>query len=123
MRFWIAIPLVACTACSNHLAGIDGAGDPTLCKAQLETMLDRACAMPTDCVLVESEDCCGPVELGIRAGTEGSFPTAEHQFEACLACPPLGCNHAPLSEDGRAPSGGQTIVATCFANRCRSVVQ
>jgi hypothetical protein len=122
MRFVMLLAVVACGS-THHAAPPDGPGDPAVCKAQLEADLDRSCAAPSDCTLVESADCCGPVELGIRAGTEGTFPAAEQQFVACLACPPLGCDHAPLAEDGTRPSAGQAIVATCIANRCKSVVQ
>jgi hypothetical protein len=101
----------------------DGPGDPATCKAALESMLDRTCTAPADCVLVESEDCCGPVELAVRAGTQAGFPSAEQQFQACLACPPAGCNHPPFSEDGAVARPGQTIVATCVASRCKSIVQ
>lgn len=93
------------------------------CKADLEMKLDRSCRVPSDCVLVNSADCCGPVVLAVRAGTESSFATAEATYEACLACPPSGCAHAPVAEDGQTPGAGQTIAAACLVDACQSIVQ
>jgi hypothetical protein len=61
--------------------------------------------------------------IAVHAGTEGGYPAVETAYQACLACPPLGCQHADLAEDGNPAGAGQTIVATCVANRCTSVVQ
>ena len=114
--------LVALFGCSStHSSSVDAPPiDDRVCKSELEAALDRRCAVPADCVIVESADCCGPVMLAIRAGTESMFPALEHQYEVCLACPPLGCAHAPQDEAGHT---GQTIVADCVASRCVSVVR
>jgi hypothetical protein len=123
---WLILLAVACS--STHHASIDapvdGPGDPVACKAELEAQLDRQCGSDADCVLVESEDCCGPIMLGIHAGTEGAFPPKEQAFEACLACPPLGCAHAPEDEMGHPSFGSDTsIAAICSTGRCTSMVQ
>ena len=97
--------------------------DDAICKANLEASLDRACTVPADCVVVESTDCCGPVMLAIDAATESQFAAIEQSYVACLACPPLGCNHAPQDEAGRTPQAGQSIVADCVVNRCVATVQ
>jgi hypothetical protein len=97
--------------------------DPAVCKANLESSIDRSCTQASDCVLVSSADCCGTIMLAVHAGTQAMFPTIEQTYEACLACPPLGCAHQDQAEDGSVPQSGQAIVATCTANRCVSVVQ
>lgn len=121
MRMLLLVTVLGCG--SRGQATIDAKTEPEVCKAERDADLDRTCSVPADCVLVESEDCCGPVMIAVKAGTESGFPTVESAFDACLACPPLGCAHQPLAEDGTAPLSGQTIVATCAANRCTSIVQ
>ena len=120
MRLAIALVLAACGA---KVAPIDGHTDPATCKANLEAQLDRHCMQASDCVLVDSADCCGTIKLGIRAGTQGAFAAEEMQFVTCLACGPRGCDHADEAEDGSVPQAGQMIVATCAAGSCKSVVQ
>ena len=116
--------LVLLIACGSSASGRSDAHETQdQCKADLDGKLDRTCRMPSDCVLVESSDCCGPVELAVRAGTEGSFPAAQATYQACLACQPGGCAHVPLDEDGQAPGAGQSIVATCLLDTCKSVIQ
>ena len=118
----LVVVLVACNGSPGHQP--DAAPlDDAVCKANLEAELDRSCSTPADCVVVESADCCGPVMLAIHAGTEWRFQTSEQRFVACLACPPLGCNHAPLDEAGHTAGAGQAIVADCVAARCVAVVQ
>ena len=122
MRTWFLV--IAITACSSgHTVQQDAPSGPLACKADLESQLDRTCYVTTDCVLVESTDCCGPVELAVRQGTQGSFPAAESAYVACLACQPMGCDHAPMTESGQTAGTGQTIVATCASGRCTSIVQ
>ncbi len=117
---WLVITVVAC---SGSHAAIDAHTDPAVCKANLEASLDRVCGSNGDCVLVQSEDCCGPIYLGIQSGTQYAFPPKERTYEACLACPPLGCAHAPQDESGHTPSGGSAIYPICVSNRCTSMVQ
>jgi hypothetical protein len=120
---WLVLFAVACSN-NNHTAPLDARTDPAVCKADLEASLDRACGSNADCVLVQSEDCCGPIMLGVHAGTEGAFPPKEQAFETCLACPPLGCAHATEDETGQPAIGSNTsIAAICTAGRCTSKVQ
>ena len=116
---WLVIALAAC---SGSHAAIDARTDPAVCKANLEASLDRNCGSDVDCVLVQSEDCCGPIELGIQSGTQYGFPPKEQTYETCLACPPLGCAHQLEDESGQ-PIGGGMIVPICNAGRCTSMVQ
>jgi hypothetical protein len=116
--------LVMLLGCGGSSAAPDAAKtDPSVCKANLEAAIDRSCTVPADCVLVASADCCGRIMLGVRAGTEAAFTNVESTYEACLACPPLGCAHQDQAEDGSVPSMGQAIVATCRTGRCVGVVQ
>jgi hypothetical protein len=117
---WLFLAFVACSG--SHPAAIDAHTDPSVCKADLEMSLDRVCGSDDDCVLVQSEDCCGPIELGIQSGTQSAFPPKEQAYETCLACPPLGCDHALEDESGQ-PALGRSIVPICVANRCTSKVQ
>ncbi|HEX5063257.1 MAG TPA: hypothetical protein VFV99_27965 [Kofleriaceae bacterium] len=122
MRRLLLIAFVGCGDGSSSTVDAPRT-DPAVCKANLESSIDRTCTMASDCVLVASADCCGTIMIAVHAGTQGMFPTVEQTYEACLACPPLGCNHADQAEDGSVPQSGQAIVATCTANRCVSVVQ
>jgi hypothetical protein len=119
------IGLLFAVGCSEHGQGgqlFDA--DPATCAAEFQASLERACQKPNDCVLVDHDDCCGIVKLGIRIGTEPDFPAHEAAFHACHICPPSGCAHADVAEDGMsANSVGQAIVATCVTNRCTSIVQ
>ena len=122
MRRLLLVAIVGCGGGSSSTADAPRT-DPAVCKADLESSIDRTCTMPSDCVLVASADCCGTIMIAVHAGTQAMFPAVEQTYEACLACPPLGCNHADQAEDGSVPQQGQAIVATCTANRCVSVVQ
>lgn len=117
-----ALLAVLC-ACGDGSATPDAKTDPAVCKSNLEAAIDRSCSTPSDCTLVASADCCGTIYLAVRTGTQATFPALEATYEACLACPPLGCQHADQAEDGSVPQAGQSIVATCTAGRCASVVQ
>ena len=118
---WRALLLIA--ACSSKSPEIDAHTDPATCKANLEAALDRSCTTASDCVLVDSADCCGTVKLAVKNGTEDGFPAAEATYVACLACGPRGCFHPDQAEDGATPQSGQSIVALCKMQRCTSVVQ
>lgn len=119
----VALVLGLLIGCGGSASPADAKTDPAVCKMQLEDRIDRTCAAPSDCVLVDSADCCGTIKLAIRSGTQTSFPDAEATYVACLACPPLGCQHADQAEDGMTPGVGQSIVAICDLNRCKSVVR
>ena len=111
-------------ACNgSHAATVDAKTDPAVCKANREAAIDRSCTTATDCVLVDSADCCGTIKIAVHAGTQSGYPAVEQTYETCLACPPLGCQHADQAEDGTTPQQGQSIVATCTAGRCTSIVQ
>lgn len=119
----LLVALIGCTS-THPTSSIDAPPvDDSVCKSNLEAMLDRACSVAGDCVLVESADCCGPVMLAIHAGTESMFAAREHDYEVCLACPPLGCAHATQDEAGHTAGSGQSIVADCVASRCISIVR
>ena len=121
-RALLVVGLLGCTHSSS--ASFDAPPvDDSVCKANLEATLDRSCTLPADCTLVESADCCGPIMLGIHAGTESMFPAREHVYEVCLACPALGCAHQTQDEAGHVAGSGQAIVADCVASRCVSVVR
>ena len=121
MRAALLVVLLGCGQSSGTSA--DAKTDPAVCKANREAAIDRTCTMASDCVLVASADCCGTIMVAVHAGTEAMFPAREMTYEACLACPPLGCQHADQAEDGSVPQQGQAIVAACNAGRCTSVVQ
>jgi hypothetical protein len=125
MRWALLLALVG--GCPEHGSTPGGpigdATDPELCLAALNASLDRTCTVPGDCALIDHGDCCGIVKLGVRIGSEGSANAAEAEFQKCRACPPLGCAHPDLAEDGNIPAMGQAIVATCVSSRCTSVVQ
>lgn len=110
-------------ACDGTPVAADGPGDPAVCLAQRDGALDRTCSVAADCTLVSSADCCGAIVIAVRAGTEGTFPGVESTYEACLACPPVGCAHQDQAEDGTVPGTGQAIVAACTGGRCTSIVQ
>jgi hypothetical protein len=56
--------------------------------------------------------------LGINSATQSQFGAIEQAYVTCLACPPLGCQHAPQDEAGRTAQAGQSIVADCVVNHC-----
>jgi hypothetical protein len=120
---WRALFVVALGCGSSHQVLDAARTDPAVCVANREAALDRSCTVPADCVLVASEDCCGTIKLGVKAGTEAGFPGVEATYEACLACPPLGCAHQDEAEDGTVPQAGQAIVATCATGHCKAIVQ
>jgi len=115
--------LLMVVACGGGGSSPPDAPRAAACTAELEAALDRSCAAPAECVLVGHGDCCGTVLLGIRGGTELAFPAIETTFQTCRACPPSGCAHADLAEDGSTAGSGQAIVADCIAMRCASVVR
>jgi hypothetical protein len=122
MRHSLVLLLVLGCAEHGHTPNPDGPGDPAVCKASREAAIDRSCTTPSDCVLVTSSDCCGPIDIAVKRGTEGAYPPVEAAYVSCLACPPLGCAHQVEAENG-SPAGSGTIVATCVMSRCQSIVQ
>src|SRR4051812_4587192 len=120
MRYALLIGLVACGD-GKQAQTVDA--DPATCLEHREAVIDRSCTTASDCVLVESGDCCGVIVIAVHAGTESSYPLVEAAYDACLACPPVGCAHQDLAEDGSIAQAGQAIVAVCVASRCTSTVQ
>jgi hypothetical protein len=115
-------------ACTEHgqtpSAPLPDSGvDPMVCEAEFQAALDRTCSVEIDCTLVDHDDCCGVVKLGVAAATASGYPAIEAQLQSCRPCPPLGCNHADMAEDGSVPAMGEVIVATCASNRCTSIVR
>lgn len=112
--------LIALAGCTEHGQTPDGGfppgtdgGDPAVCEAQFQGALDRKCIGDGDCTLVDHDDCCGIVKIGIAAASASSYPAIESELQSCRPCPPLGCNHADQAEDGMVPQMGQAIVAVC----------
>ena len=116
--------LVLAIGCGNGKS--PGGGDATteqVCLAQFQAVIDKSCTSPSQCVLVDHNDCCGTVRMAVKAGTESAFLAAETQLHMCFDCGARGCDHADQAEDGRFPQQGQSIVAQCIALRCTSAVQ
>lgn len=115
--------LVLIAACGSHTTGSDAQGTTIMCEAKFDQAVNRTCATAGDCVLLMHPDCCGPVMIGVNA-TAQTQP-AETQYETCMnsVCGARGCQHALMAEDGRVPSAGQSIVATCIGMVCSSTVQ
>lgn len=123
MRSRWSITLLVAVGCGTSDPAIDASTDRTPCEATYQTSLDRACTVPADCALTSHEDCCGTVKIGIHSGTEAAALAAEATYGACFDCGARGCFHADQAENGATPQAGQSIVATCVANRCVGVVQ
>src|SRR5574337_550330 len=94
------------------------ASSEQVCEAQFAAAIDKSCSSPTQCVLVNHDDCCGTVRMAVAAGTEAQFAAAETQLHMCFDCGARGCAHPDEAEDGRFPQQGQSIVAECIALRC-----
>jgi len=110
--------LVVVIACGGN----DTSETPAECEADYLRTIDKSCAVPADCVLVDHDDCCGTLKVAVHAGGEAAAHDAEMTYQACVACPPTGCFHADEAEDQTSPGAGQSIVAVCTANRCSSIV-
>lgn len=121
MRALLLIALVGCSEHGSH--PLDASMDRAPCEAAYQQALDRACSAPSDCTLVEHDDCCGTVWTGVRAASKPAAVSAEATYGACFDCGARGCAHADLAETGMTAGPNQSIVATCVANRCTSVVQ
>lgn len=121
---WGRVLVIGLAACGEHGSRpLDASMDRAPCEAAYQQALDRTCTVPSDCALVDHEDCCGTVKVGVRAATSADAVAAEATYRACFDCGARGCAHADLAEDGMTATPPMTIVATCVANRCTSVVQ
>lgn len=87
---------------------------------QVFPAFDKTCAAVDDCVIVLHTDCCGPRALGLRKGQEAAFAAAE---ATCgMQCPPLGCDHATIAEDGDGAAQDSDIKVDCIAGQCMTFV-
>lgn len=126
MRQWtihilVTWTLLGCDGASNTQT--DGGGNQVVCEAAYQAALSRSCSVPADCALVNHNDCCGTVKVGVRTDTQAAATRAEATYQACFECGARGCFHADFSEEGKTPGAGQSLIATCIAGRCTSVVQ
>jgi hypothetical protein len=113
--------LIVLAGCGGHGATSSGDSATSACATDFQAALDRTCNTASDCVLVNSTDCCGTVVVGVAATSQAMFASIEATYETCLACGGRGCQHADIAEDGGAPGPGETIIATCDAKRCKAV--
>jgi hypothetical protein len=87
--------------------------DGASCASVFFAALEKTCSADGDCATANHDDCCGTVVVGIKAGTQAQFATAEQAFLACESgCGGRGCFHADTAEDGRTAKMG--------APRCRA---
>lgn len=114
--------LLSCDGAVNN-AKTDGGGSQATCEAAYQAALDRSCTVPADCTLVNHNDCCGTVKVGVRAGAQAAAMSAEATYQACFSCGARGCFHADQAENRKTPGVGQSIIATCMIGQCTSVVQ
>jgi hypothetical protein len=118
---------VACAigACTEHgqSPGMtpDGPGE-AVCMQQFDDAVVRTCSVASDCEVVNHDDCCGTVILGIASSNAGAFPGIEADLHQCSPCPPLGCAHQDVSEDGMTLHGNDKFAPVCNAGRCSSTV-
>lgn len=100
---------------SGGPAGVDcGASPPVFPE------FDRTCATVDDCVIVLHTDCCGPLALGLNKAEEAGFAAAE---AICgPQCPPLGCDHPTIAEDGDVSAQDGDIQVECAAGKCTTFI-
>ncbi len=101
------------------------AEDLMSCEATFQMSVMKTCNVAADCALVGHDDCCGTTEIGVSVTDRGAVEVAESHYEPCaaIACGPRGCASQTKAEDGKVPSGNQTIVPTCVMGMCTSTVQ
>jgi hypothetical protein len=99
-------------------------GDAASCGATFVASLDKNCSVDSDCATANHDDCCGTVVVGIRAGTQTTFASAEQAFMTCEpGCGDRGCYHPTLAEIGQASPDASTIVVHCDAGACMTTFQ
>jgi|HubBroStandDraft_1064217.scaffolds.fasta_scaffold106945_3 hypothetical protein len=99
-------------------------GDAASCGATFTASLDKTCSVDSDCTTANHDDCCGTVVVGIRAGTQATFASAEQAFMTCeLGCGGRGCDHATWAEIGQSSPDASTIVVECEAGACMTTFQ
>jgi hypothetical protein len=124
----LSLALAACgyyTSTEDDTVPQDAALSFQECEDAFQMAISRQCSVPTDCVLLAHNDCCGETEIGVSKADLAAAMTAQQEFNTCsaAACGGRGCGRQTTSEDGMIPGDGQMIVATCVANRCTSTVQ
>ena len=120
-RWIVAMGLMGCAEHGSHPT--DASMDRAPCEAAYQQALDRSCTAPAHCTLVEHDDCCGTIMVGVRTASKAAAIAAEATYAACFDCGARGCAHADLAETGMVAGAGQAIVPTCVMNRCTSIVQ
>ena len=123
MRTWLFLPIILAGCAEHGHKPADASFDRTPCETAYQEALDRACTRPADCTLVDHEDCCGTIKVGVSTPSKAAALAAESTYGACFDCGARGCAHADLAESGMTPGASQMIVATCVSNRCTSIVQ
>jgi len=73
---------------------------------------------PAGCALVELEDCCGPIMLAIKAGTESDIRVERAKYDRVPRCPPSVAARRRRQKNGT--DGGQRSVdvADCVSAKC-----
>lgn len=82
-------------------------------------MFDKACAMPSDCVVaLHTVNCCGTmVALGINAAEKSAFDAAEATCD--MQYPGCGCAQMPTTtEDGKMSMDDTQIQVGCTNGQC-----
>ncbi|MCB9701048.1 MAG: hypothetical protein H6711_04090 [Myxococcales bacterium] len=89
-------------------------------KPQVFPDFDKSCVTAEDCVIVLHTDCCGPLALGLNKGEADAFADAE---AICgPQCPPLGCNHPTIAEDGGMALQDSDVQVHCDGGACMTFV-
>ncbi len=81
---------------------------------------DKSCAVAQDCIIVLHTDCCGPLAIGLNKSEADAFTAAETQ--CAMQCPPVGCDHATIAEDGNTAPNSMDVQVDCIAMQCKTFV-
>src|SRR5580765_740951 len=111
----LVVCLALVVACGSYGSTSDALSSTLQCEGTFDQQVNRSCTSAGDCVLLTHPDCCGPIAIGVNA--EAQTQPAEMSYETCMnaACGARGCGHPLEAQDGKTPSAGQSIVATCIA--------
>ncbi len=89
-------------------------------KPQVFPEFDKSCRTVDDCIIVLHTDCCGPLALGLNQAEADAFAAAE---AICgPQCPPLGCDHPTIAEDGDPAPQEADVQVECADGLCRTFV-
>lgn len=115
------------TGASTDEASGSGSGEATAGPAidcsvmpQVFPEFDRSCTTAQDCIIALHTDCCGPLAIGLNKSEADAFAAAEAQCG--MQCPPLGCDHAILAEDGNTAPDPSAVQVDCVAMQCATFV-